>query len=73
MKEYQLIISEQATHDLEDIWLYIANDSPQAADKFLDSVLEQCLLFCSSPEMGRVREDLLPGIRSFPVKRYVIF
>ncbi len=73
MKEYQLLISEQATHDLEDIWLYIANDSPQAADKFFDSVLEQCQLFCSFPEMGRVREDLLPGIRSFPIKRYVIF
>ena len=73
MKEYQLIISEQAIHDLEDIWLYIANDSPQAADKFLDSVFEQCQLFYSSPEMGRVREELLPGIRSFPIKRYVIF
>lgn len=73
MKEYQLNISEQATHDLEDIWLYIANDSPQVADRFLDSVLEQCQLFCSSPEMGRVREDLLPGTRSFSKKRYVLF
>jgi len=73
MKEYQLIISEQAIHDLEDIWLYIANDAPQAADKFLDAVLAQCQLFCASPEMGRVREELLPGIRSFPIKRYVIF
>ena len=73
MKERQLIMSEQATHDLEDIWLYISNDSPQSADKFLDSVLEQCQLFCSSPEMGRTREDLLPGIRSFSIKRYVLF
>lgn len=38
MKENQLIISEQAIHDLEDIWLYIANDSPQSADMFLESV-----------------------------------
>ncbi|MCB2184691.1 MAG: type II toxin-antitoxin system RelE/ParE family toxin [Desulfobulbaceae bacterium] len=73
MKEYQLVISEQATHDLADIWLYIANDSPQAADKFLDTILEQCRLLCSSPEMGRLREELLPGVRSFPTKRYVIF
>ncbi|MFC1524042.1 type II toxin-antitoxin system RelE/ParE family toxin [Thermodesulfobacteriota bacterium] len=73
MKEYQLIISEQAIHDLEDIWLYIAIDSPHIADKFLDSVFEQCQLFCSSPEMGRLREDLLPGMRSFSIKRYVIF
>jgi len=73
MKEYQLIISEQAIHDLEEIWLYVATDSPQAADTFLDVVFEQCQLLCTSPEMGRAREDLLPGMRSFPVKRYVIF
>ena len=73
MKKYQLLISEQATHDLTDIWLYIANDSPQAADKFLDAILKQCRLFCTSPEMGRQRDELLPGIRSFSIKRYIIF
>ncbi|MBU0763337.1 MAG: type II toxin-antitoxin system RelE/ParE family toxin [Bacteroidetes bacterium] len=73
MKKYQLLISEQATHDLTDIWLYIANDSPQTADNFLDTILEQCRLFCSSPEIGRQRDELLPGIRSFPIKRYIIF
>jgi len=72
-EELRLIISEQATQDLADIWLYVANDSPQIADKFLDSLLEQCQLFCSSPEMGRQRDELIPGIRSFPVKRYIIF
>ncbi|MBU0674251.1 MAG: type II toxin-antitoxin system RelE/ParE family toxin [Proteobacteria bacterium] len=36
-------------------------------------MLEQCRLFCSSPEIGRLRDELLPGIRSFPVKRYIIF
>ncbi len=73
MKDYPLRISEQATHDLADIWLYIANDSPQAADKFLDSILAHCRLFCSSPEIGRQRDELLPGVRSFPVKRYIIY
>lgn len=56
MKEYQLIISGQAAHDLMDIWVYIANDSSRAADKFLDRILEQCRLLCSSPEMGSQRE-----------------
>jgi len=68
-----LHISEQATHDLEDIWLYIANNSPQAADAFLDSIFEQCQLICESPEIGRERDELLPGTRSFPLKRYIIY
>ncbi|MBU0674250.1 MAG: hypothetical protein KJ950_06375 [Proteobacteria bacterium] len=29
MKEIELVISEQATHDLTDIWPYIANNSPR--------------------------------------------
>ena len=73
MKKYKLIISDQATHDLADIWLYIANDSPQVAGKFIDSIYEHCRLFCSSPDMGKVRDELLPGLKSFPLKRYVIF
>lgn len=73
MNKYQLMISEQATHDLTDIWLYIANDSPASADTFLNSILEKCQLFCSSPAMGRSRDELLPGLRSFPLQRYIIF
>jgi plasmid stabilization system protein ParE len=38
MKKYELIISDQAINDLDDIWLYIAADSPSAADAFLDSL-----------------------------------
>ena len=44
MKKRKLVISEQATHDLADIWLYIANDSPQVADKSLDVIYENCQL-----------------------------
>ena len=34
----QLIISPQAEQDLLDIWLYIAEDSPINADRFLDKL-----------------------------------
>jgi toxin ParE1/3/4 len=55
------------------MWLYIAADSPSAADKFIDHVYEQCGTLCSSPEIGRNRDELIPGIRSLPVKRYLVF
>jgi toxin ParE1/3/4 len=65
--------SSQAQRDLVDIWLYIANDSPAAADKFLDQIESICKLLSASPLLGRSREELGRGLRSFPVGDYLIF
>lgn len=70
MKEARL--SAQARADLEEIWLYIAADSPVAADRFIDRILVTCQKLARSPRIGRSREDLARGIRSFPVDRYII-
>jgi toxin ParE1/3/4 len=72
-KKRQLKLAQQAKDDLVEIWLYIAADSPSAADKFIDHVHEECGKLRSSPEIGRKRDELLPGIRSLPVKRYLVF
>ena len=73
MKKLNLIISDLANDDLINIWLYIGDYSPQAADRFIDLIYEKCLIICESPRIGRRRDELLPDLRSFPVKRYVIF
>jgi len=73
MKDRTLMISAQAAEDLIDLWLYIANDSPQSADKFIDHIQQQCLLISITPKIGLERGELLPGLRSFPVKRYVVY
>lgn len=73
MTKRKLIIADQAKDDLVEIWLYIANDSPVAADNFIDHLHEKCLSLCSAPEIGRIRNEFLPGIRCLPVKRYLIF
>lgn len=70
---YRLRISKQAREDLVDVWQYIALDSFDNADKFVDLIYDKCADLASMPEMGRKRDELIPGIRSFPVKRYVIF
>ena len=69
----QVFRSALAEQDLLEIWLYIAKDSPDAADRFLDRLGEACELLAASPEIGRRRADLAPSLRSFPVGRYVIF
>ncbi len=66
-------ISAQAERDLEDIWAYIARDNEQAADTLIDEIIERFPKLANFPEMGKKRDNLLEGLRSFPVKRYVIF
>ena len=65
--------SSQAERDLIDIWVYIANDSPSAADKLLDQIDSICKMLARSPFLGRSRDAFAPGLRSFPVGDYMIF
>lgn len=30
-------------------------------------------LLATQPHMGRLRPELMPGLRSFPVRRYIVF
>ena len=63
----------QAQDDIDDIWNYIADDNIHAADNWLDKLDEQFALLTQQPLMGRARDELSAGIRSFPLGRYVIF
>jgi toxin ParE1/3/4 len=63
----------RAAEDIAEVWDYIADDNIVAADHWVDSLDEQFQLLTEHPLMGRERGDLLPGIRSFPFGRYVIF
>lgn len=64
----------QADADLDEIWYYIVkeSDSIEIADRFIDSLTERFLLLARHPHVGRLRDDLRPGLRTFPVGRYVI-
>ncbi|MEP0924824.1 type II toxin-antitoxin system RelE/ParE family toxin [Leptolyngbya sp. ST-U4] len=59
--------------DLLDIWDYIADDSLDRADEFLDRIEGKLETLALNPGMGRRREELLPGLRSFPIANYVVF
>lgn len=68
-----LLISPQAEQDLVDIWLYIANDSPTNADRFLDYINEQALHLVELPKSGKLRPELAQALRCFPVEKYLLF
>jgi toxin ParE1/3/4 len=71
MSQYR--VSDAAKSDLDSIWLYIAQDSPDMADRFIRSLVGRFSLLASMPEIGRQREELAARLRSFPVGNYVIF
>ena len=56
MKGYEL--SLEATEDLQEIWVYIANENPAAADKLEEDIYEACELLANNPRLGHRRSDL---------------
>lgn len=67
-------ISPQAEHDLREQWRFIANESSSTrADTFLDSIKGKLAVLAEHPSMGRLRDELRPGLRSHLVGRYLIF
>lgn len=63
----------KALTDLAEIWDYLADDGEARADAFLAMMDGKFQRLSEHPALGRQREELAPGLRSFPVGRYVIF
>jgi len=64
----------QATSDLLDIWIHVKTTQSEAKATALVRTIERKLrLLTSQPQMGRSRDELREGLRSFPVKPYIIF
>jgi toxin ParE1/3/4 len=67
-------LARQARAELSSIWNYIFKESGNAvaADSVIDAITERFYMLGQFPRMGRARDDLRPGLRSFPVGQYVI-
>jgi len=63
----------EAENDLDEIWWYIAQDNPDSADKLLDEIDETSRKLARFTNMGRKRDELHQGLKSFPVGMYLIF
>jgi toxin ParE1/3/4 len=72
MKEPQL--TDRAKADLKGVWSEIARRRDAAtANRMSAAILEKCRSHAQFPETGQTREELAPGLRSFPVDPYVVF
>lgn len=69
----KLQISEDAKLDLIKIGEYLADKNPQAAEKLLRTFRDKFNLLTTFPNMGKERNELITGMRSFPAGKYLIF
>lgn len=63
----------EAQRDLVEIGIYIAQDSPANAERFLDAIERECQKLADSPFiLGKTCEGLHPDLRRHNFKRYAI-
>ncbi len=69
----QVIQSPEFRQDTDEAWDYFAEDDQDYAERFIRQIADRLMLLARFPHMGRSREELRPGLRSFGVGRYVIY
>lgn len=69
---WRITKSNAAKADLIDIWLYIAAENPDAADRQINRIENAVGKLSSFPRLGRARHDVGAGIRGLIVNRYLV-
>jgi toxin ParE1/3/4 len=68
------VLLPEAEADLDAIWIYVArrSGSIEIANRMVEMLSERCRLIGLQSQIGRRRDDLGPGLRSFATGEYVI-
>lgn len=68
-------LAPRAKADLEELafYVFVETGSVETAKRLVDAIVERFVLLGTHPSAGRRRDDLRPGIRSFPVGNYLLF
>ena len=69
----RLAISPSARSDLVNIREYIAAENKRAATRIIREIETSFKTLLTFPELGRRRDQLRKGLRSFPIEKYVVF
>lgn len=68
-----ILITPAAEEDLINIWLYIARDNEEAADRVYEAAENTFEILADSPRMGtpyHPKRSRLKGVRFFPVNKF---
>ena len=66
-------LSELAGYDIEEIVEYLRVQNRRAAESFVDALEAAFKTIAAYPEIGRLRLDIAPTLRSLPVGVYLVF
>jgi len=69
----RIVRSYPARDDLQQIWLYIAQDNIAAADRMIDRFERNLLTVARNPLMGQSADQFREGLRQVTVGNYVMF
>ena len=62
-----------AVADVDDIWFYIAQDNPAAAQRVIERIADATARLEDFPASGSPRPDIHPAARSIPVGPYIVY
>jgi toxin ParE1/3/4 len=68
----QVVRSPRAEEDLQEIWLYIATDNVDAADRVLDDLASKLSNLAEHPQIGAPRPDIAQDLRLLPIGNYLV-
>ena len=63
----RVVRASAAKADAREIWAYIAQDNPDAADRLLDRFDKLFRVLASQPLVGKSVEELAPNLRFVPI------
>ena len=68
-----ILITPAAENDLVNIWLYIARDKPDAADRVYQAAEDTFKTLATTPRIGtsyQSKRAQLKGVRFFPITKF---
>ncbi|HUB53173.1 MAG TPA: type II toxin-antitoxin system RelE/ParE family toxin [Terracidiphilus sp.] len=67
------VLSEEALIELDEIWGYISQGNPNAADEWIEKLLDACDTIARNPRLGHKRADITDkSVLFWPVNTYLI-
>lgn len=76
MSKYKIKILQFAREDIGEIYLYIAEDSPESALAMTDKIADKIDMLVDLPLIGKIvpdNESAKQGYRMLVIDRYIVF
>jgi toxin ParE1/3/4 len=74
VERLEVVFRDDAADDLEAIyrWIYESSLEPATAQRYVERIVAFCEKIGGMARGGRPRDDLMPGLRTFPFERRAV-